>query len=88
VHTKTGAVISLIAGSIAMTVVMTFANYFVLLPLWGISQAEILPLVVSAVIPFNLAKAIISSVATFVVYKRVHYWLEKQIFVKSSKVKG
>lgn len=84
IHTKFGAIISLAVGSIAMTVVMTLANYFVLLPLWGITQAEVLPLVISAVIPFNLAKACISSIATFVVYKRVHYWLNKQVTVKKA----
>lgn len=78
-RTKLSAVIALAIGSITMTVVMTVANYFVLLPLWGISQADVLPLITSAVIPFNLIKALISSFATFVVYKRVHYWLEGSI---------
>ncbi len=74
--TKTGAVVSLLAGSLAMTLVMTVANYFVLLPLWGVPSNEVLPLITSAIIPFNLVKALFSSLATFVIYKRVHYWLE------------
>ncbi len=84
VHTRSGAVISLIAGSLAMTTVMSLSNYFVLLPLWGINQAEILPLITSAVVPFNLVKAAISSIATIFVYKRVHLWFEKRITVKRS----
>lgn len=84
VHTKSGALVALVAGSLAMTCVMTIANYFILLPLWGITQAEVLPLVLSAIIPFNLVKAFISSLATFVVYKRVHYWLKGQVGVKET----
>ncbi|MDS1029875.1 ECF transporter S component [Bacillota bacterium LX-D] len=77
-HKKTlaRAIIALFVGSIAMTAVMTTANYFVLLPLWGIPTEKVLPLLTSAIIPFNLLKAAVSSLATFVIYKKVHSWLE------------
>lgn len=74
--TKNGAVLSLLAGSVAMTVVMTCSNYFVLLPLWGVPTNEVLPMITSAIIPFNMVKAIFSSAVTFVIYKRVRVWLE------------
>lgn len=78
-RTKTGAVVSLLAGSLAMTTVMTLSNYFVLLPLWGVPSNEVLPLITSAIIPFNLVKAVFSSAVTFVVYKRVRIWLEMPV---------
>lgn len=76
IRTKKGAVVSLFFASIATTIVMAIANYFVLLPLWGISPKDVLPLLTTAIIPFNLVKALLSSVATFVIYKKVHYWMD------------
>ncbi|HHV79788.1 MAG TPA: ECF transporter S component [Firmicutes bacterium] len=69
-HTRAGAILSLIAGSVAMTAVMVFANWLVFLPLWGIPAEQIPGLVLSAVLPFNLLKGAISSVITFALYKK------------------
>lgn len=60
-----GIAVSLAAGTLAMGVVMFFANYFVFLPLWGIPKAGLLPLLTTSVLPFNLLKGIITSVLTY-----------------------
>lgn len=69
-HTRAGAIASLAVGSLAMTVVMFFANKFVFLPLWGVPADQGVKLLVSAVLPFNLLKGAISSTLTFVLYKK------------------
>lgn len=74
-RTLKGAVLSLAAGTVAMTAVMTVANAYVFFPLWNIPVDQIGPMLMSAVIPFNLLKGTFSSVATFLLYKRVSAWL-------------
>ncbi|HHY06000.1 MAG TPA: ECF transporter S component [Clostridia bacterium] len=69
--TKGMAALSLVIGTIVASLVMAVADYYVFFPLWGIPTNEALPLLVSAVIPFNLVKFGISSIVTFLVYKRV-----------------
>jgi len=70
-RTKRGAVISLVAGCLAMTATMAVANYFIFLPLWGIPRDQVGALLTAAIIPFNLVKSGLSSIATFLLYKRI-----------------
>jgi len=69
--TKKRAVLSMVVGSIAASLVMAVANYYVFFPLWGFPTNDALPLIVGVVIPFNLVKFLMSSAVTFLVYKRV-----------------
>jgi riboflavin transporter FmnP len=75
VRTLKGAVLALFAGTVSMTVTMAVANIYIFLPLWNIPVDQILPLTLSAMIPFNLIKGLLSSTATFLLYKRVCAWL-------------
>ncbi|MDI9420287.1 MAG: ECF transporter S component [Firmicutes bacterium] len=69
-HTRQGAVIALICGSLTMTVVMIPLN-LIFTPMYtGISRSEIWPLF-RYIIPFNLIKASANSVITFLLYKSV-----------------
>lgn len=74
--TRTTAVVALVTGSVVMTVVMSLANLYVLLPLWGVPADQAAPMITGAILPFNLVKALLSSAATFVLYKRVRSLLE------------
>ena len=65
-----GAILGLITGIITMTVVMTIMNIYVALPIWGIPAEQIKPLVISAIIPYNLLRGTISSIAVALVYRR------------------
>lgn len=67
--TRIGAVLGLAAGSIAQTLVMSAANLFFLLALWGVPASQRLPMVVAAILPFNLFKAGLNSVLVFLLYK-------------------
>lgn len=70
-RTFRGALLSLVAGTLAMTAVMFFANIYVFLPLWNVPAVARTGLAISAVLPFNMLKGITSSIITLVLYKRV-----------------
>ena len=69
-HTRQGAVVALVCGSLAMTVVMIPCN-LIFTPIYtGLSRSEIWPLM-KYFIGFNLIKAGANSIITFLVYKSV-----------------
>lgn len=68
--TKRNAVIALVAGVITMTIVMCIANY-IMDPLYGIQRQAVVALLLPAIIPFNLSKAGINALLTFLIYKRI-----------------
>jgi len=78
-RTKTGAIVSLVSASFALMVVMSLVNYFLLLPMWGIPTEEVGGLIVSAVVPFNAVKGILSGGVSFLIYKRVRAFLGESI---------
>lgn len=78
-RSKTGALISLVAGSMALVISMSLANYFILLPLWGIPTEQVGGLIVSAVIPFNAVKGLLSGGISFVIYKRVRVFMGEKV---------
>ncbi|AMP20532.1 hypothetical protein AZF37_04525 [endosymbiont 'TC1' of Trimyema compressum] len=59
---KISLVAGIIIGTIGLTVVMALLNQFFLLNAWGIEEAARGPLVLGAVIPFNIIKGLISSI--------------------------
>lgn len=74
--TKKHAIIGLLIGSISMVIVMIFANILITPLFLGISKEELMPLM-PGIILFNMVKAGINSVVTFLVYKRVSPFLHK-----------
>lgn len=70
-RTRSGAILGLVVGSVAMVIATALANYFVLLGAWGIPAANRWPLILTAMVPFNLLKAVVSGLLTFVIYKKV-----------------
>lgn len=68
-----GAVISLAAAVILMTVIGIFSNLFIMLPLYmsGVPFINRFELVMSLIVPFNLARGTILSILTFLLYKRI-----------------
>jgi len=70
-HTRKGAVIGLTAGTLAMGVVMMIANHFITPAFMGAPTAVVDAMLLPVILPFNLLKAGINSVITFLVYKTV-----------------
>ncbi len=91
--TKNGAIIGMIVGTILMAVLSSFANYYILIPLYAklysmdvvmglMTQAnnkivDVRTYVIYAVIPFNLLKAIFTSIVALLIYKHVSPILHK-----------
>ena len=70
-RTRKAALLGLAAGTLAMTAVMCVCN-LVFTPLFmGSPVGEVVKLLLPAIIPFNLAKAAINSVITYLVYKPI-----------------
>lgn len=74
-HTKSGAVKAMGLGIGAMTAVMIVANIILTPIFYGIPRPQVLALVLPALLPFNVLKGLVSSVATYYVYKRVRVYL-------------
>ena len=75
--TKKGAVIALLVGCIVMTVVMCGCN-LVITPIYtGMPREAVMAMIPTAVLPFNLIKAGINAIVTFILYKRISKFLHK-----------
>lgn len=74
-RSKAGALRGLALGILAMTGVMIVANLLLTPVFFGLPRAQVVALVLPALLPFNLLKGFISAVLTFFVYKRVRVHL-------------
>jgi riboflavin transporter FmnP len=70
-HSRTGAVIGLSLGTVAMGLVMMAANHFVTPSFMGAPVEVVDAMLLFPILPFNLIKAGINSAITFAVYKTV-----------------
>lgn len=82
-HTYKGAVIGLVLGVIAATALSMVANHLTIGVCYGRVDV-IAPLMIPAVLPFNLIKTVLNSVLTLAVYKAV----SNLITPKKDQVKG
>lgn len=74
-HTRGGAVLGLVLGTLAMGLVMMPANHFITPAFTGWPVAQVDALLIPGILPFNLLKAGLNSGVTFVVYKTVSRYL-------------
>lgn len=100
---KGTAIIGLVTGTIAMSIVASILNYTILLPLYSkafkapidafVQMGAVLnpniksvkDLVLMSILPFNLLKGIIVSIATFPIYKGVSPMIQNEDGLKSTK---
>lgn len=74
---KKEAIIALAAGVIVATAVMCLMNYLVTPYYMGAPREAVVAMLVPVIIPFNLLKAGLNAVITFLVYKRISGFLHK-----------
>ncbi|MDF2524463.1 MAG: hypothetical protein K0R31_2104 [Clostridiales bacterium] len=67
-------------GAISMNVLANVMNYFVALPLYGVPKEARIPTILYTLVPFNLVKAAIISIAAAVLFNRL-----KSVIVKNQK---
>ena len=70
-HTRMGAVLALSTGTVMMGLVMMVANHFITPAFMGAPVEVVDGMLIPVILPFNLLKAGINSVITFLVYKTV-----------------
>jgi len=70
-HTRAGAALSLCCGTLMMGLVMMVANHFITPMFMGAPVEVVDAMLLPVILPFNLLKAGINSVITFLVYKTV-----------------
>lgn len=77
-HTRKGALLGMALGGLAMTLIMIPANLIITPIYMGAPIEAVLKLLLPAIIPFNLLKALINSAITFIIYKTVVNFLRKE----------
>lgn len=83
-RTLKGAVIGLVAGSLAMTAVMLLWNYLITPIYMGYPRQAVAELLIPAFLPFNLLKAGLNAGFTFLLYKPVTTALRKAGYLEDS----
>lgn len=78
-HTFKGALLSLICGTLAMTIGMVAANLTITVWAYGYPLDAVKALLLPAIIPFNLLKAGINSLVSLLIYKRASKQIHKFI---------
>lgn len=74
-HTRVGAVIGLVCGTISMALIMMVANHFIT-PFYMLVPVDVVDaMLLPVILPFNLIKAGLNSIITFVVYKVVSRYI-------------
>ena len=70
---KKNAILGMIVGAISIEVVGILANVYLLLPAYGMqmSQSELIKYITVGLLPLNGVKALVVSVSTYFLYKRV-----------------
>ena len=74
--TKKGAVIALIAGTLSMVLIMMPAN-LIITPIFMGTTRDVVLAMLQLIALFNLVKAGINSIVTFLVYKRISGFLHR-----------
>ncbi len=72
--TRKMAVISMLVAMVFMSIVGVLANYFLLMPLYGMDKmpaGDLINYIVAGVVPFNLIKGLLVSAITLLIYKRI-----------------
>ena len=87
-RTLKGAVIGLVAGSLAMVIVMLLWNYLLTPIYMGTPREVVASMLLPAFLPFNALKAGLNAAFTFLLYKPVITALRKSGFVSMSENKG
>ena len=67
------AIISLVAGTLALAGAGILVNMYIMLPLYmpDAPMSVVMPIVLGTILPFNIVKGIVTSVITMLIYKRI-----------------
>lgn len=83
-RTFNNAIISAALSAISVTAIMMLANYFITPYYMGVSRADVVQLIPTLLLPFNLAKTVINASSTLIIYKPVTNALKRVGLIKKS----
>jgi riboflavin transporter FmnP len=63
--------LALAGGTAVSSLVMTFANYFIFLPLYGVPAGQVAGMAAKVILPFNLVKGVLTGVIVLALTRRV-----------------
>lgn len=66
-----GAIIAAVMSAVGVTAIMMIANYFITPYYMGVSRGDVVALIPTLLLPFNLAKTVINAASTLILYKPV-----------------
>lgn len=75
--TRKMAVLALVSGSVVMCVIMIGWNFIITPFFLGVPTEVVAAMILPAILPFNLLKAGINSIITFIIYKPIARFLHK-----------
>ena len=68
---------ALVAGVLVTVAAMVVFNYFVTPAFMGVPTKVVVGMLIPVIIPFNILKAGLNAIVTFLVYKRISGFLHK-----------
>ena len=80
-----GAIIAVSVSVVSVTAVMMVANIFITPYYMGVGTADVLALIPTMLLPFNLCKAIINATSLLIIYKPITNALKKTKLVAASQ---
>ena len=81
--TLSGAVISLCSAVLSMAAVMVLANMYVTPYYMGVSRGDVMAMIPTLLLPFNVIKAVLNAALTLCLYKPITKILKRSGFGKS-----
>lgn len=76
-HNRRGALLGLIAGTVALVATMVAAWLSIVPAFWFIPLPKVVDMLLPIVVPFNLIKGALSGTITFIVYRRLRFLLKR-----------
>lgn len=84
--TKKNAIIGILVGAVSLQLIAIFANVYLLLPLYGITpEGGTMNYIIAGLLPFNILKAVIVGVVTFLLYKKISVAVFKEDAFRTKK---
>lgn len=76
-RTMLGAIVGVIVAALSMTIVMLLANLFITPLFLGVDRGDVIKMLGTLLLPFNLIKAIFNGALVLIIYKPVTQTLRK-----------
>ena len=87
-RTFNGAILSVVFSVISVCIVMCLANILITPYYMGVTSREVVALIPTLLLPFNLCKSLINAAATIIIYKPIRNILKRSGIGQSESIKN